>query len=250
MRPFLYIPAIDIMAGNCVRLTQGDYQQVKQYSYDPVQVARSFEKEGADMIHLVDLDGAKMKKIVNWSTIRQVCQAVSIPVEVGGGIRTKKDIEDLLELGASRIILGSLAVENPDLISEFITAFGSDRVVIGVDVLNGVPKTAGWLEQGKITMEELISDMQKRRVQTIVVTDISRDGMMNSPNFHQYEQLVSLFPQLQILASGGVSCEEDISKLRSIGVHGAILGKSLYEGKIILSQLTRSLCSPNESFPA
>ncbi len=235
------IPAIDIMDGKCVRLLKGDYSAKTEYSEKPENMAKVFENSGADKIHVVDLDGAKAKKLINLRTIRAICSAVSIPVEVGGGIRTGKDIQKLLDLGVAQVIIGSLAVQEPEKITDFVKKFGADRIQIGIDVMNGIPKISGWMEDTDTTLEDLISDMASRGAKNFIITDISRDGTLTGPNFKLYQDLISKFPKLFFTASGGVSSKKDIDELRKIGILGAIIGKALYENKLDLLSLRNSL---------
>lgn len=228
----LIIPAIDIINGKCVRLTKGDYNAVTEYAENPAEVARYFEQQGAKKIHVVDLDGAKTKKMVNLAAIKYICQSVQIPVQAGGGIRTKQDLKTLFELGISQAIIGSLAVTDPDRVTSFIQQFGTDRIQVSIDVMNGVAKISGWVDDTKASLNGLIADMTKRGVTTFIVTDIARDGTLTSPNFTLYKDLIAKFPKLFFIASGGVSSKSDIDELRKIGVSGAVIGKALYENKI------------------
>ncbi|MDP3976017.1 MAG: 1-(5-phosphoribosyl)-5-[(5-phosphoribosylamino)methylideneamino]imidazole-4-carboxamide isomerase [bacterium] len=233
----LIIPAIDIIDGQCVRLLKGDYDRQTTYSKTPVEMAKYFESCGADKIHFVDLNGARACRLINVETIADVCRSVSIPVEVGGGIRTVENIQNLFNLGVSQVVIGSLAVENPELLKGFLRQFGSEKIIVGIDVLNGIPRVSGWREGSSVTVDELLQGLAQAGVRTITSTDISRDGTLSSPNFEQYEYLVQTYPQLNIVASGGVSCPEDVRKLEEIGVAGVIIGKAIYEGKINLQQL-------------
>jgi phosphoribosylformimino-5-aminoimidazole carboxamide ribotide isomerase len=231
------MPAIDIIGGKCVRLLKGDYAEQTNYEKSPVEMARYFESCGADRIHVVDLDGARQKKLVNVESVAEICRAVSIPVEFGGGIRTQDDIDALFKLGVSEVIFGSLAVKNPTLLTKFLEVFGSDRIIIAIDALNGVPKVSGWQEGSNLSVKELIDRMESIGVKTINYTDISRDGTLSSPNFEVYQQLLKKYPDLNFVASGGVSSKEDVEKLEKIGVYGVIIGKVLYEGTLNLLEI-------------
>ena len=231
------IPAIDIIDGKCVRLLKGDYSQMTHYEPTPVQMALEFEQAGADKIHLVDLDGAREKKIVNIASIQSVCAAVKIPVEVGGGIRSREDIAMLLQAGVAQVIIGSLAVKDPDLVAQFISEFGSEKIIIGIDALDGIVKVSGWLEGSSLTTDQLIEGMIKIGVRNITVTDISRDGTLTSPNFQMVVDLVKKYSWLNIVSSGGVSSAADVERLKTTGVSGVIIGKALYEGHINLKEL-------------
>lgn len=231
------IPAIDIIGGKCARLLKGDYEKQSIYEKTPVEMAKYFESCKADRIHVVDLDGAINKKLTNGKVIAEICEAVTIPVEVGGGVRTKDDIKTLFSLGVRSVVIGSLAVSNSDIVEQFIRSFGSEGIIIGIDVLNGTPRISGWVEDSELSIEELIEKMINIGVTIINYTDISRDGTLTSPNFEKYSELLKSYPKLKIVASGGVSSLEDVQKLRDIGVAGVIIGKAIYENKINLREL-------------
>lgn len=228
-------PAIDIKNGQCVRLRQGQFHDVEVYSHIPVNIARSFEEAGASFIHIVDLDGALAGHSVNEDVIREIVKNVSIPVEVGGGIRTVKDIENKLELGVGRVIIGTRAVENPQFVKEIITNFGADRIVIGIDAKNGMVATDGWEKLSNYNAVQLALEMKDIGVRTIVYTDIAKDGMLQGPNLEHTREMVNM-TGLDIIASGGVSSMKDLDDLNAIPVYGAIIGKALYEKRIDLSE--------------
>ena len=232
------IPALDIMDGKCVRLRKGDYSQQTSYHVDPIEIAQEFVEIGATKLHLVDLDGAKAKQLINLKTIESICQTISIPVEVGGGIRTQEGIECLFSLGASEVIIGSLSVTNPEQVGSFLRQYGAEKIIVAIDLLNGEPRISGWLEAGGQTTDQLIQRLQSIGLKTLIVTDIDRDGTLSSPNFELYEGLIQKYPDLDIIASGGVSSITDLKRLPSLGVKGCILGKSLYEGTIKLTKLS------------
>lgn len=228
-------PAIDIKNGQCVRLRQGKFDDVMIYSNNPVDIAKEWEACGASFIHLVDLDGALCGHAVNAEVIRKIASAVNIPVEVGGGIRTIKDIEDVLALGVSRVIIGTKAVENPNFIKEAIDKFGADKIVAGVDAKDGLVAIHGWEKVSNIKAVDLCVEMKKLGIKTIIYTDISKDGMLSGPNVYQ-TKLLSDQTGLDIIASGGVSGLKDLELVDEAGIHGAIIGKALYEKKIDLRQ--------------
>jgi phosphoribosylformimino-5-aminoimidazole carboxamide ribotide isomerase len=230
------IPAIDIINGECVRLLQGNYTKKTTYSTRPLAVARQFESLGATLIHLVDLDGAKMKQVINWSTIENICSHLTIPIQFGGGVRTASDISRLLSIGVSTIIIGSLAIQNPELLARFISQFGNEKISIAIDVKDGKPKTSGWLEIGNTSLKKLIGKMIEIGARRFIVTDIGRDGTLSSPNIGLYQEIQKEYPDIELVASGGVSQLSDLKKLKEIGVSGVILGKSLYEKKIDLKE--------------
>lgn len=228
-------PAIDIKNGQCVRLRQGKFDDVIIYSNNPVDIAKEWEACGASFIHLVDLDGALCGHAVNAEVIRKIASTVNIPVEVGGGIRNIKDIEDVLALGVSRVIIGTKAVENPNFIKEAIDKFGADKIVAGVDAKDGLVAIHGWEKVSNIKAVDLCMEMKKLGIKTIIYTDISKDGMLSGPNVYQ-TKLLSDQTGLDIIASGGVSGLKDLELVDEAGIHGAIIGKALYEKKIDLRQ--------------
>ena len=228
-------PAIDIKNGQCVRLRQGKFDDVIIYSNNPVDIAKEWEACGASFIHLVDLDGALCGHAVNAEVIRKIASTVNIPVEVGGGIRNIKDIEDVLALGVSRVIIGTKAVENPNFIKEAVDKFGADKIVAGVDAKDGLVAIHGWEKVSNIKAVDLCMEMKKLGIKTIIYTDISKDGMLSGPNVYQ-TKLLSDQTGLDIIASGGVSGLKDLELVDEAVIHGAIIGKALYEKKIDLRQ--------------
>lgn len=228
-------PAIDIKNGQCVRLRQGKFDDVIIYSNNPVDIAKEWEASGASFIHLVDLDGALCGHAVNAEVIKKITSTVNIPVELGGGIRTIKDIEDILALQVTRVIIGTKAAENPNFIKEAIDKFGADRIVAGIDAKDGLVAIHGWEKVSNIKAIDLCMEMKKIGVKTIIYTDISKDGMLSGPNVYQ-TKLLSDQTGLDIIASGGVSGLQDLEHINDAGIHGAIIGKALYEKKIDLRQ--------------
>lgn len=228
-------PAIDMKDGRCVRLQQGRFDQVKIYSDSPAEVAALWESKGASFLHLVDLDGALRGRSVNAECIRQIVRTVQIPTELGGGIRTLNDIEEVLELGVYRAIIGTKAVEDPDMLRQAVERFGAEHIVVGIDAKDGMVAVNGWEEVSQVSAMELALQMKEMGVKTIVYTDISRDGMLSGPNVEATKRL-SDATGLDVVASGGVSCMEDLRKIHEAGIHGAIMGKSLYEGRIDLAE--------------
>ncbi len=231
-------PAIDIRNGQCVRLRQGQFHDAEVYSHTPVNVAKSFEAAGAAHIHIVDLDGALAGRSVNEEVIRNIVQAVSIPVEVGGGIRTVQDIENKLNLGIGRVIIGTKAVESPQFVRESIRRFGADKIVVGIDAKNGMVATDGWEKISSYNAVQLALEMKELGVKTIVYTDISRDGMLQGPNIELMRDMV-MHTGLDIIASGGVSSMKDLDDLNSVPVYGVIIGKALYERRIHLGEAVK-----------
>lgn len=233
------IPAIDIKDGRCVRLYQGDFAQETVYSDDPVATARQWEEQGATRLHVVDLDGARSGRPVNTDAVLAIVQALGIPVQLGGGLRREEDIDAALSLGVERVILGTAAVEEADLVARMINRFG-DQIIVGVDARNGMVATAGWTETATVQAGDLIEHMAGLGVRRVIYTDISRDGTLSGPNFSGLEALVHLGGP-EIIASGGIASIEHLQRLVRIGVEGAIVGKALYTGAINLATAIKTL---------
>lgn len=229
----ILFPAIDIRNGQCVRLRQGSFQDMLVYSEIPLKIAKQWEAAGASFIHIVDLDGALVGHSVNDEVIKAIVSEVKIPVQVGGGIRSIKDIENKLNLGVERVIIGTKAVKDPAFIKEAINTFGSDRIVIGIDAKDGMVAIEGWEIISTFQAVALALEMKKFGVKTIVYTDISKDGMLQGPNLTHTKEMVDI-TGLNIIASGGVSSLKDLEMLNDINVYGAIMGKALYENRIDL----------------
>lgn len=225
------IPAIDIKNGRCVRLIQGDFNKEKVYGENPVQMALHWENQGARRIHIVDLDGAKEGVPRNLSLIKDLVKAVKIPVQLGGGIRSLEIMKKYLELGVDRVIVGTLALKNPDLVEKSIKLLGEDKIVAGVDAKKGKVAVEGWLETSEKKIKEVILDLKKRGVKTFIYTDISRDGMLSGPDIEGLEQLIQV-NDIEIIASGGVSSGKDLNQLEKIGIDKAVVGKALYDGRL------------------
>ena len=237
----LIFPAIDMRNGNCVRLFKGDYNQETVYGDSPADQAAVWEKEGAPLIHLVDLDGAKAGHPVNVDSIRKICETVKIPCELGGGIRTEKDAEQVFSLGISRVILGTAACENQDLIRSFIKNFGTEKIVAGIDARDGMVALRGWLETSSVKALDLARSMAELGVRRIIFTDIATDGAFTGPSIGPTSELCRTVPQCRIIASGGVSSAEDAGKLAALkldNLEGVIVGKALYDGRTTYQALT------------
>ena len=234
-------PAIDIKDKNVVRLSQGDFNQQKIYHNNPLEVAQQFEASGSEWLHMVDLDGAKDGVSKNRAITREIITHTNLKVQLGGGIRTADHVKDWLDAGLDRVIIGSAAVGNLDFVAELVKTYG-EKICIGVDAKNGKVATHGWLTDSGVDSFDFCQQLEKIGVKTIVYTDIAKDGMMQGPNFEAYEKLVQE-TNLDIIASGGVSSLEDVKRLADIGVHGTILGKSLYEGAFTLKEAMSSICS-------
>lgn len=228
-------PAIDIKDGKCVRLKQGLFNDVNVYSDEPYKIAMEFEKAGAEFIHVVDLDGALQGQSVNADVIKKIASSVNIPIELGGGIRSIEAIEYALSLGVYRVIIGTKAVSNPEFIREAIEKFGADKIVVGVDAKDGMVAVEGWEKISDMSAVSMSKAMKEMGVLTIIYTDISKDGMLSGPNVAQ-TKLLSDETGIDIIASGGVSCMEDLIHVDEAGIHGAIIGKAIYEKRIDLAE--------------
>ena len=233
----IIFPALDLYGGQAVRLYKGDYDKVKVYDVEPIRTAVQFELEGATHLHLVDLEGAKKGKTSQLQVIWNIVHNSKLFVEVGGGIRTLQSVENYLNAGASRVILGTAAVERPDFAKDAVEEFG-DRVAVGVDIKDDKVAIHGWTETSSFTCDEFCQRMQDAGVQTIICTDVSRDGAMGGANIPLYRRLSTQF-MMDIIASGGISSLKEIRALREIGMHGAIIGKAYYEGSIRLADALR-----------
>jgi len=229
----ILFPAIDIKNGQCVRLRQGSFQDMLVYSEMPLKIAKQWEAAGASFIHIVDLDGALLGHSVNDEVISAIVSEVKIPVQVGGGIRTIKDIENKLNLGVERVIIGTKAVKDPAFIKEAINTFGADRIVIGIDAKDGMVAIEGWEIISSYQATALALEMKRYGVKTIVYTDITKDGMLQGPNITHTKEMVDI-TGLNIIASGGISSLKDLEMLSEVNVYGAIMGKALYENRIDL----------------
>ena len=230
------IPAIDLLDGKVVRLIQGDYAKQTHYSADPIQVAQEFESLGAKRLHVVDLDGAKAGKPINFQIISAIAEKTNLSIDVGGGIRTEKDVQYYLQAGIDFCVLGSVLLKDSCLAGDLLELHG-EKIIIGLDARNGMVSASGWTEDSQTPILEMAQTFEKSGAQQIIATDISRDGMLSGPSLQLYEEL-SAHTNLKIIASGGVSSIEDIQNLKKIkNVVGAIVGKALYERKLDLSQL-------------
>ena len=231
------IPAIDIINGRCVRLTQGDYNKMKVYKGDPLDVALEFQNADFEYLHLIDLDGAKKGKVVNWKIVSELQEKTALLIDFGGGVKTEADIEHLLELDISQINIGSLAIKEPELFIEWLTRYGANNFILGADVWDEHVMIHGWLEPSDLRLFELEEKYIQYGLRYITCTDIKADGMLKGPNFNLYEKLRLRFPTLKITASGGISSIEDLNKLKALGMDGAIIGKAIYEQKLKLEDL-------------
>ena len=233
------IPAIDVIDGKCVRLTQGDYAQKKVYNEDPLEVAKMFEDHGIDHLHLVDLDGARQKHVVNYRVLEKITSRTGLFVDFGGGIKTDEDLELVFKCGANQATIGSVAITDPPLFEAWIRKFGSEKIILGADAKDGKIAVAGWLDVTDKDIFDFFAEYQLKQIKYVLCTDISRDGMLQGTAIDLYDQLNIRFPELNIIASGGITSISEIEKLNEMGVFAAIIGKAIYEGKIKLKELEK-----------
>lgn len=231
------IPAIDIIEGKCVRLTEGDYAQKKIYNEDPLEVAKAFEGIGLMHLHLVDLDGAKAGEVVNWKVLEKIANNTELKIDFGGGIKTEAILKTVLDTGATYATIGSLAVKNEFLFQEWIARFGAHTFMLGADVFEEKIAIGGWLEKTDISVFDFIQSYTSKGVKQIFCTDIKKDGKLQGPSTQLYQKIIEQFPTLQLIASGGVSSLDDLIELEEIGCAAAIVGKAIYENKITISEL-------------
>lgn len=232
------IPAIDLIDGKCVRLEKGDYARKTEYREDPLEVAKEFEDAGLQYLHLVDLDGAKAGRLLNWSVLERICTHTRLRVDVGGGIKSDEDLRIALDSGAKQVNVGSLAVKQPDQFRAWLQERGGEVMILSADVREGHIAVSGWQEQTDLALESFIEGFLADGLKTVVTTDIGRDGMLTGPAMELYQQLLGQFPALDLVASGGVSSLDDLHALAELGLDGAIVGKAIYEGRIALRELT------------
>lgn len=235
------IPAIDIIDGKCVRLSQGDYDTKKIYNESPVDVAKEFEDAGIQRLHMVDLDGAQQGKIVNIKTLEAVANATKLKIDFGGGIKTTSDVQNVLKAGATFFNIGSIAVKQPEVVEGWIKQFGADKILLGADVKDENIMIHGWQQSANINIFNYISTYINKGINNIFCTDISKDGLLQGASVDLYKKILADFPQLHLIASGGVTVIDDVDELNTIGCAGVIIGKALYEGRIQLSQLKKYL---------
>ena len=233
------IPAIDIIDGKCVRLTQGDYAQKKIYNENPLEVAKMFEDAGLNHLHLVDLDGAKAGKVINWAVIESITTNTKLEVDFGGGIKTDEEVERLFALNVKQVNLGSIAVKEPQKVARWIKSFGGAKIILSADVKDEKISVNGWQDNSPITITNFLKDYLQNGIEHVTCTDISTDGMLTGPNVELYKRIILNFPNIHLVASGGVSCLDDVKELKRIGVDGVIVGKAIYEGRVTLEELVK-----------
>ena len=238
MKGDFIIPAIDIIDGKCVRLTEGDYSQKKIYNENPLEVAKEFEQAGLSRLHLVDLDGAKAGAVQNWKVLEQIASNTSLYIDFGGGIKKRQDVETVFKSGARWATVGSIAVKNETELTKWFEDFGAENFLLGADVKGENIAIGGWLETTAINVYDFIAKYYSLGVQQVFCTDVSKDGKLEGPSFDLYQKIIERFPEIFFIASGGVSSTNDLSKLKEIGCNAAIVGKAIYEGRISLAELS------------
>lgn len=232
------IPAIDIIDGKCVRLSQGDYSSSQIYHSHPVEVAKEFESYGIKRLHIVDLDGAASHHVVNYRVLEQIASRTSLIIDFGGGIKSDEDLVIAFDNGAQMVTLGSIAVKQPELFEKWLTQYGNEKIILGADVKNNKIAISGWKEESSQELFPFLDEYQKKGVVKVLCTDISRDGMLNGPSIELYSRITEQYPQLHLIASGGISSIDDILKLNAAGIPAAVIGKALYEGRISMKELS------------
>ncbi len=233
------IPAIDIIDGKCVRLTQGDYAQKKVYNEDPLEVAKEFEDAGITNLHLVDLDGAKASQIINYKVLEKIASNTNLKIDFGGGLKSNEDLKIAFDSGANQITGGTIAVKNQELFLSWIEKYGSEKIILGADVKNEKIATNGWQEESDIELFDFLKKYLDAGIEYVICTDISRDGLLQGSAIELYEKIKTQFPNIKLIASGGVVSIQELEKLAKLNLHGAIIGKAIYEGNILLSDLTK-----------
>lgn len=242
------IPAIDIIDGKCVRLSKGDYSTKKIYNENPLEVAKEFEAHGIQYLHLVDLDGAKSKHIVNHNILEQIASKTNLKVDFGGGLKSDKDLEIAFESGAYQVTGGSIAVKDPEIFKSWLKKFGSDKIILGADAHNEKVAISGWLEESKEDLVPFIKKYRKEGVKYVICTDISKDGMLEGPSFELYRRILDETAgdkeeAINLIASGGISTFDELPRLAEMGCEGTIIGKAIYEGRITMKQLEEFILS-------
>ncbi len=231
------IPAIDLIDAKCVRLSQGDYNQKTIYNENPLEVARMFEDAGITRLHLVDLDGAKAKHIINYKVLETIAGKTNLVIDFGGGLKSDKDLEIAFNSGAAMVTGGSIAVKEKDTFLSWLEKFGSEKIILGADAKDGNIAVSGWLETTELGVIDFISEFHKQGISKVISTDISRDGMLSGPSFELYADIMKKLPKVEIIASGGIATMNDILKLDEMGVSGVITGKAIYENRITLKEI-------------
>jgi len=233
----IIIPAIDIIDGKAVRLTKGDYRQKKIYNENPLEVAKIFEGAGIRRLHLVDLDGAKNKKITNQKVLERIASNTKLQIDFGGGVQSDHDIQLAFDLGARQVTGGSIAVKDPEMFERWLEKYGAERIILGADVFNGKIAISGWQEDSSWELDALLQKYISKDIKYVISTDVSKDGVLAGPATALYQEMTTKFPDLEIIASGGVSSMEDIHELDKLPLHGVIVGKAIYENRISMEDI-------------
>ena len=231
------IPAIDIINGECVRLSKGDYNKKTVYSKNVLDVAKNFEDNGIQFLHLVDLDGAKQNRIINYKILEKISSQTNLIIDFGGGLKSEEDIKIAFESGAKQVTLGSVAIKNPELFLKSLEKYGSEKIILGADARKEKIAVSGWLEESESNIYDFIKEKIKIGIQYVISTDIDKDGMLEGPSFDLYEKIIGENPNIKLIASGGITSASDLEKVKSIGCEGAIIGKALYENRIKFNDL-------------
>ena len=231
------IPAIDIINGECVRLSKGDYNQKTIYNSNVLDVAKNFEDNGIQFLHLVDLDGAKENRIINNKTLELISSKTSLAIDFGGGLKSEEDIKIAFQSGAKQVTLGSIAVKNPELFLETLEKYGKEKIILGADARKEKIAVSGWLEESQTNIYDFIKEKTEDGIQYVISTDIDKDGMLEGPSFDLYEKIIAENPNIKLIASGGITSTNDLVQLKSLGCEGAIIGKALYENRITFNDL-------------
>ena len=231
------IPAIDIINGECVRLSKGDYNQKTIYNSNVLDVAKNFEDNGIQFLHFVDLDGAKQNRIINYKILEKISSQTNLIIDFGGGLKSEEDIKIAFENGAKQVTLGSIAVKNPDLFLKSFEKYGSEKIILGADARKEKIAISGWLEESESNIYDFIKEKIKIGIQYVISTDIDKDGMLEGPSFDLYEKIIGENPNIKLIASGGITSTNDLVQLKSLGCEGAIIGKALYENRITFNDL-------------
>ncbi|GHA58361.1 1-(5-phosphoribosyl)-5-[(5-phosphoribosylamino)methylideneamino]imidazole-4-carboxamide isomerase [Pontibacter akesuensis] len=236
------IPAIDLIGGQCVRLTEGDFAQQTTYDSNPLEVAKRFESHGIKRLHLVDLDGARARKPVNLHVLESIAANTSLTIDFGGGLQSEEAVKQAFDAGAAQITAGSIAVREPDLVKSWLLTYGPDKIIIGADFKGTNIAISAWTEESKYPLQEFMSGYLETGARLFICTDVSKDGKLQGPSTNTYRHLKLTLPAADVIASGGVTTVQDLEELQEIGVTGAIIGKAIYEGTIELKDLERFLC--------
>lgn len=240
------IPAIDIIDGKCVRLSKGDYTTKKIYNENPLEVAKAFEDAGIRYLHVVDLDGAKAKHIVNHKVLELIASKTNLSIDFGGGLKSNADLEIAFNSGATQITGGSIAVKNPDVFKNWLNTYGAEKIILGADCNHEKIAISGWLEESDLKVIPFIQDYQEKGVSHVICTDIAKDGMLEGPSFKLYERILNETSHLKLIASGGISSFNELPKLAQLGCEGVIIGKAIYENRISLKQLEHFILNPKD----